>query len=354
MKMKKLALGSTLVVALFAFAACSSGQNNDAAVGADATDCPVGDGAVSVSGSSTVEPISAAVGEKLLDCGSGVAATVDGPGTGDGFVLFCKGEIDIADASRPMKPAEAEACAASGVEFIELAIGIDGLTVVTNRANDAVECLSRADLYALIGAESQGFSKWSDASGIASALGSTTKFPSADLDITGPGAESGTYDSFGELALKSSGEARAASGNIAEDEAEAIRPDYSSQADDTAIIAGVQGSDTSLGWVGVAYANEAGESVRVLPVASEPNGECIAPTPEAISSGDYPLSRELFIYVNAKSATDSEAVAAYVDYYLSEAGIASVEEVGYVGLDPVVLEESRSVWQAKELGTRQG
>ncbi len=354
MGIKRVVLGSVLVVGVFAFAACSSDKKTDAQGGADASDCPVADGAVSVSGSSTVEPISASVGEKLLDCDSGVLATVDGPGTGDGFLLFCKGETDISGASRPIKPAEAEACAANGVEFIELKIGIDGIVLLTNPANDAIDCLSLADLYALVGAESRGFGKWSDAAPIASALGSTTKFPAADLDITGPGAESGTYDSFAELALKGPGEARAASGNISKDDAAVIRPDYSSQSDDTTIIAGVEGSDTSLGWVGSAFAAEAGKSVKVLGVSATPADGCILPTAGAVASGEYPLSRPLFIYVNAKSAAENKAVTAYVDYYLSAAGISSVSEVGYVELDPTVLQESRKTWETRTVGTQPG
>ena len=360
---KKTAWLSLLLVFGLVAAACSDDETGS---GSDTTeegatddtaapgDCPDVDGDVNVSGSSTVEPISAAVGEKLLDCGSGVAATVDGPGTGDGFVLFCDGETDISDASRAIKAEEAEVCADNGIEFVELKIAIDGLSVLTNPANDAVECLSFADIYALVGAESQDFGNWSDAAEIAAALGSSTEFPDAALDITAPGAESGTFDSFAELALADAGEARVESGDITEDDVEVIRPDYASQADDTAIIAGIEGSETSFGWVGFAFAEEAGDGIKELAVSAEPDGECVEPTAETIASGEYPLSRPLFIYVNVASATDNEAVAAYVDYYLSEAGIASVAEVGYVDLEADVLEATRAVWEAKETGTREG
>lgn len=338
-------------------AACGSDDETPAA-GSDTPaegDCPTDvEGDVNISGSSTVEPISSAVGEKLLDCGSGVAATVDGPGTGDGFVLFCDGQTDISDASRAIKEEEAAACEENGIEFIELKIGIDGLSVLTNPANDAVECLSFADIYALVGAESQDFGNWSDAAEIATALGSSTEFPDAPLDITAPGAESGTYDSFAELALGDPGEARVESGDITEDDVEVIRPDYASQADDTAIIAGIEGSDSSFGWVGFAFAEEAGDGVKEIAVAAEPDGTCVEPTAETIASGEYPLSRPLFIYVNAASATDNEAVAAYVDYYLSDAGIGSVAEVGYVDLEADVLDATRAVWDAQETGTREG
>ena len=310
-------------------------------------DCPTDvEGEVNVSGSSTVEPISAAVGEQLIDCGSGIAATVDGPGTGDGFELFCNGETDISDASRPIEAEEATACEEGGVEFIELKIGVDGISVLTNPANEDVECLSFADLYALVGPESDGFANWSDGQAIATELASTTELPDAELSITAPGAESGTYDSFVEIALEGIAEERG--------QEPGTRQDYASQADDTAIIAGIEGSDTSFGWVGFAFAEDAGDEVKEIPVSAEPGGECVEPTAETIASNEYPLSRDLFIYVNAAAAEENEAVAGYVDYYLSEVGIASVSEVGYVDLASDALEETRGVWENRETGTREG
>jgi len=331
----------------------SSSTTTTAADGGGSADCPDAEGDVIVSGSSTVEPISARVGELLEDCGSGVLATVDGPGTGDGFELFCAGETDISDASRPIKEEEAAACADAGIDFIELKVGIDGIAVMTSPDNP-IECLSFADLYALIGPEAEGFESWSDAQELASTLGSDTTFPDASLDITGPGEESGTYDSFTEIVFGDISEARAEEGFITEDQIETTRKDYSSQADDNAIISGIEGSDSSLGWVGFAFAEEAGDGVKELAVSEEPGGECIAPTPETISSNEYPISRDLFIYVNAAQAEENPAVAAFVDFYLSDAGIGAVSEVGYVDLAPEDLEATRGVWEARETGTREG
>ena len=175
---------------------------------------------------------------------------IDGPGTGDGFELFCNGETDISDASRQIEQEEADACAANGIEYVELQIAYDGITVMTSPNNDAVECLSFADLYALIGPESEGFAKWSDGTPIASALGSTTQLPDADLALTGPGTESGTYDSFIELALSGVAEER----GLPEDQVETTRSDYDASPDDNVIIQNVEASDTSLGWVGFAFA----------------------------------------------------------------------------------------------------
>jgi len=349
---------------VFGLLAAACGDDDDSAAtddteadGGDATsgaDCPADvEGDVNISGSSTVEPISAAVGEKLLDC-SGIGATVDGPGTGDGFALFCTGETDISDASRPISEEEMATCADNGVEFIELRVAFDGISVLTNPANEDVECVSFADLYALIGPESQGFDNWSDGQAIATELGSTTVLPDADLSLTAPGAESGTYDSFLEIVLGDVSEARLEAGKISEDQVETARTDYASQADDTAIISAMEAEDTPLGWVGFAFAEEAGDEVKEVLVSAEPGGECIEPTAETISDGSYPISRPLFIYVNAANAESSPAVAGYVDYYLSDEGIASVSEVGYVDLPADQLEASRAIWEAKTTGPQEG
>ena len=329
-------------------------EATDAGAGAGG-DCPTGvEGDVIVSGSSTVEPISAAVGDLLEDCGSGVLATVDGPGTGDGFELFCNGETDISDASRPIAEDEVAACEANGVDFVELKVGIDGISVLTSPANDTIECLSFADLYALIGPESEDFTNWSDAQALAAELGSSTELPDAPLDITAPGEESGTYDSFVEIVFGDVSEARFEAGSIEEDQVETTRKTYSSQADDSAIISGIEGSDSSLGWVGFAFAEEAGEGVTEIAISEEPGGTCVSPTAETIASNEYPISRDLYIYVNAASAEENEAVASYVDYYLSDEGIAAVTDVGYVALTAEDLDATRATWEARETGTSEG
>jgi phosphate transport system substrate-binding protein len=358
LKKKRFAWLSLLLAFGLVAAACGdddddAGSTDSAEDGGDATGgaCPTDvDGEVVVSGSSTVEPISAAVGEALIECGSGIAAIVDGPGTGDGFELFCAGETDISDASRPIDEDEIAACDEGGVELIELKVAFDGISVLTSPDNDAVECLSFADLYALIGPESEGVDDWSEAQELATELGSTTELPDAELEITAPGAESGTYDSFLEIVFGDISEARAEAGAITEDQVETARPDYASQADDTAIIAAMEAGGTPLGWVGFAFAEEAGEGVKEVPIAAEPDGECVEPTAESIADGSYPISRSLYIYVNATAAEDNPAVAGYVDYYLSDEGIAQVSEVGYVDLPSDQLEASRSAWEARTTG----
>ena len=202
-------IGALALVAAFAVAACGG-----AATDAPATQVPGGNGSggisgsIEVSGSSTVEPISAGVAELLKADNPDFNFQVEGPGTGDGFARFCNGETDISDASRAIKDEEAATCAENGIEYVELKIAYDGLTVVTNVDNTAVACLSFADLYALVGPESTGFAKWSDGTAIAAELGSNTTLPDADLVITGPGEESGTYDSFVELGHRAIAEER--------------------------------------------------------------------------------------------------------------------------------------------------
>jgi phosphate transport system substrate-binding protein len=299
-------------------------------------------GEVNISGSSTVLPITQAVGEAFMADNADATVNVDGPGTGDGFELFCNGEIDIADASRQIEAEEAAACEENGVEYVELAVGFDGITVLTNPNNSDVETLSFADLYALTGPESEGFNNWSDAQDLATQLGSDTQFPDADLVLTGPGPESGTYDSYIEIALSGIAEEQ----GVPEDQIESTRPDYEQSADDNQIISGIEGSDSSLGWVGFAYAEEAGDQVKEIAVAEEPGGEGIMPSAETIADGSYPLSRTLYIYVSTAAADDNPAVVPFVDFYLN--GLTDfVEGAGYVALPEDQATETTTAWEGR-------
>lgn len=350
--MKKKTVIAAIVAALLLTAACGD-SDDDAGTGAASADQLDLSGTINISGSSTVAPITTLVAEMFAEKAPDVTVNVDGPGTGDGFKLFCNGETDISDASRAIKKSEADACAAKGIEFIELKVGIDGLTVMTNPANGAVECLSFADLYALAGPESKGFKKWSDAQAIATELKSTTKFPDSGLDMVAPGEESGTYDSFVELALEKIAVARAEAGKVSKDQVKTTRPDYQSSGDDNIIIQGIEGSKSSFGWVGYAYAAEQGDKIKELKISKEPGGECVAPTAETIASAKYPLSRYLYIYVNSAKRGENAAIDPFVDFYLSE-GIKAVSEVKYVPLASADLDKTKAVWTAKTTGTRDG
>ena len=296
-------------------------------------------GRIAVSGSSTVEPISSLVAESFLGNNPDVTITVEGPGTGDGFALFCDGETDISDASRPIDPDEAKICKAAGIDYVELEIGLDGITVMTNPANESVTCLNLGDLYALIGPESEGFQNWSDADALAKEVGGTDSFPDAPLDITGPGEESGTYDAFVELAKF---EVTGVANGLSADEAAVTTPDYQSSPNDNVIIQGIEGSDSSLGWVGFAFAQNAGEGVKEIEI--DGGSGCVAPTTDTIADGSYPLSRSLYIYVNTAKAAESPALKAFVDYYLSAEGMTAVADAGYVDLPADRLAATQSAW----------
>jgi phosphate transport system substrate-binding protein len=320
-------------------AACGGGGTSSSAAASGGAGLS---GEILVSGSSTVEPITSIAAEDFTTANPDVSIQVEGPGTGDGFALFCDGETDISDASRAIKDEEAAACEANGVNYVELKIGIDGLSVITSTANDTVDCLSFGDLYALVGPESQGLDTWDAANELATALGTDfgalhTPYPAAALDITGPGEESGTFDSFVELVLAAPSEARGVDATT--------RPDYQASADDNVIIENVAGSDSSLGWVGYAFADENADAVKSLEV--DGGDGCVAATPETIADGSYPIARDLFIYVNTDNAASNPALAAFVDAYLSDAGIAAVTEADYVALDAAALDETRAAWDGR-------
>ena len=195
-------------------------------------------------------------------------------------------------------------------------------------------CLNFEDLYALIGPESLGFGNWADAADLAAELGSSTELPDAQLQVFGPGEESGTFDSFVEIVIEDIAETR--------DQDPTTRPDYDSSANDNVIIDGVAGSDTSLGWVGYAFFIENSDTVVALEV--DGGGGCVAPTDETISSNEYPISRNLYIYVNNARAAGNPLLADFVDYYLSDEGMANVSTAGYVPLAPEDLEATRAAW----------
>lgn len=296
-------------------------------------------GSITISGSSTVEPISSLVAELFNEVNPEVAISVDGPGTGDGFELFCQGDTDISDASRPIEDEEKAACTDAGINFVELEVAFDGITVMTNPANTGVECLNLGDLYALFGPESTGIDNWSGADALAAEVGGTGGFPDAPLEITAPGEESGTYDAFIDLAGI---EDTALAQGVPEDKAAALR-DYPSSANDNVIIQAMEGSPSALGFVGFAFAQSAGDQVKEIQI--DGGGGCVAPDAETIADASYPLSRSLYIYVNTDKLADNLATQAYVDYYLSDDGLTTaVSEAGYVNLPSDRVDATRSAW----------
>jgi phosphate transport system substrate-binding protein len=308
------------------------------------TNAPVEEGlsgSITISGSSTVEPISALVAELFNEPNPDVAITVEGPGTGDGFELFCQGEIEVADASRPIDEEEVAACEEGGVAYQELEVALDGITVMVN-AESTIECLTPADLYGIFGPESDGINSTADANTLSSAVGGAGDMPAQDLEVTAPGEESGTYDAFIEL---SGIPDLAVENGVAEDASEALRGDYNSSPNDNVIIQAMGESPNAIGFVGFAFAEEAGDTVRE--VAIDAGDGCVAPTAETIADGSYPLSRSLFIYPNTQMASENEALQAFVDYYLTEDGlVTAVEEAGYIALPAERQDATASAWES--------
>jgi phosphate transport system substrate-binding protein len=298
-------------------------------------------GSVTISGSSTVEPISSLVAELFNESNPDVEIAVDGPGTGDGFELFCQEEIDIADASRQIDEEEVAACEGGGVEYQELEVALDGITVMVNSASQ-IECLTSADLYAIFGPGSAGIDSTTEANALSVEVGGAGDLPAQDLEITAPGEESGTYDAFIEL---SGIPDLAVVNGIAEEDAEALRADYQSSGNDNVIIQAMAGSPNAIGYVGFAFAEEAGDQVREVGI--DAGDGCVVPTTETIADGSYPLSRSLFIYPNVQTAAEEEAVKAFVDYYLTDDGLgAAVEEARYIPLPVDRQDATRTAWES--------
>lgn len=324
-------VGVSLATALaLIVTACSSGSSDSGSGSAGDLSGPI-----VVSGSSTVEPITSLVAEKFQIQNPDVTPSVDGPGSSDGFALFCNGETDIADASRRISEEEIAACKKNGVDYVELEVGLDGLSVIGNPSNP-IDCLTFGDLYSLFGPESDKFSSWSDANVLAAEVGGNGGFPNEDLVIVAPGEESGTYGSFIDLVIKDIAEQR-------DQPSDRLRAGYQSSADDNVIVDSASGTTGGLGFVGLAYALNAGAAVKEFKVDGG-NG-CVSPSAEAVVDGSYSLARSLFIYVSQTAAAEKPQVKAFVDYYLSDEGLMSVEEVQYVPLPADRVEASRAAWK---------
>ena len=278
-----------------------------------ATPPPSLSGTVEVDGSSTVFPITEAVAEEFRKVHPRVPVNVAVSGTGGGFKRFTVGETDLSNASRPIKSSEAEAAAANGIEYAELRVGTDGLSVVVNPQNDFVECLTVEELKMI----------WEPGSTINNWNQVRSSFPDARIRLYGPDTDSGTFDYFTE---EINGEAQAS------------RSDYTASADDNVLVQGISGDRSALGYFGYAYYQENADKLRAIAV--DDGGGCVAPTPATIEDGSYtPLSRPLFIYVNLASMERPE-MRAFVDFYM-EHGAALTAEVGYVAADAAIYEANR-------------
>ncbi|MEV8027598.1 PstS family phosphate ABC transporter substrate-binding protein [Cellulosimicrobium funkei] len=250
-------------------------------------------GEVVIDGSSTVEPLSSAAATLFRDEEPGINVTVATSGTGGGFERFCAGETDISDASRPIKDEEIAACEDNGVEFTEIVIANDGLSVVVNPENDWLECITTDQLATIWGPDSEGtVTSWNQVD---------PAFPDEALELYGAGTDSGTFDYFTEAINGEEG---------------AIRTDYTPSEDDNLTVQGVSGAVGAMGFFGLSYAEENADSVKLLAVD---NGDgCVTPSKETVQDGTYsPLGRPLFIYVNNTKYAENEALRSFVDFYLA-------------------------------------
>jgi phosphate transport system substrate-binding protein len=284
-------------------AGCGGGRGNEDASGTTAAaGTGVGDlsGRIEADGSSTVGPYTTAAAEKFQAEQSGVQVTVGVSGTGGGFERFCRGETDISNASRPIKDEEATICKDAGVDYVEFQVANDALTVVVNKDNDWVDCLTTAQLKTIWGPGSK-VSSWKDVD---------PSFPDEELKLFGPGTDSGTFDYF--------------TGEINGEEG-ASRSDYAASEDDNTTVTGVAGEKGGLGYFGFSYFEENQDTLQALEI--DGGDGCVAPSVATAQDGTYkPLSRPLFVYVKKESLAKPE-VEAFLRYLLeNETSIAEASQ----------------------------
>jgi phosphate transport system substrate-binding protein len=248
-------------------------------------------GEIVADGSSTVQPLTEAAGELFAEEQPDVDVSVGTAGTGGGFEVFCKGQTDISNASRPIEAEEEKICKETGVEYTEMQVATDALTVITSTDNDFITCLTTDELATLWGPDAEGeVTTWDQVN---------PDFPSEPIELYGPGTDSGTFDYFTDEINGEEG---------------VSRTDYNASEDDNTIVQGVSGSPNALGYLGYTYYEENSDSLKAVEIDS--GDGCVAPSPEAAQDGTYtPLSRPLFIYVSNEAATEQPEVKAFVDYY---------------------------------------
>jgi len=282
---------------------------------------------VKIDGSSTVFPITEAVAEEYQIHKRGkVRVTVGISGTGGGFKKFCRGETDISDASRPISSSEMAVCAAAGIKYIELPIAYDALTVVVNPKATWIDQVSIAELRKMWEPAAQGVvSKWNQVNG---------KWPKSPLKLFGPGTDSGTFDYFTE----------AVTGKV-----KSSRGDFTASEDDNVLVQGVEADVNALGYFGYAYYAANTTRMKALKIVNA-QGKAVGPSEAAVLDGSYnPLSRPLFIYVNAESAKKAE-VREFVEFYLGQ-GASYIREVKYVPFVASAYQTALAHFHNNRLGT---
>lgn len=286
---------------------------------------------VKIDGSSTVFPITEAVAEDFQQSKKGkVRVTVGISGTGGGFKKFCRGETDISNASRPILAREMEECKRAGIQYVELPVAYDALTVVMNPKNDWIKSLTVADLKKMWEPAAQGkVTKWKQVN---------AAWPDSSLKLFGPGADSGTFDYFTE----------AINGR-----AKSSRGDFTASEDDNVLVQGIARDVNGLGYFGYAYYYENRDKLKAVPIVNPNTGKAVLPGADTVLDGSYqPLARPIFIYINAKSL-DRPEVKEFVEFYMKNAE-ALVTEVKYVPLPPKAYAQNVEQMSKKVLGSKFG
>ena len=280
---------------------------------------------ITADGSSTVFPVTEAVAEEFQKANPGTRVTVGRSGTGGGFQKFCRDEIDMSNASRPIRPTEVESCQKTGVAYVELPIAYDGLAVVVHPKNTWVQSMTVAELKKLWEPAAQGkILRWNQV---------RPEWPNQEIHLFGAGVDSGTFDYFTEAIVGKATQSRG---------------DYTSSEDDNVIVQGVSGDPYALGYFGYAYYEENKGKLKIVPV--DGGKGAITPSPETVANGTYaPLSRPIFIYPKVK-ALDRPEVRNFVDFYLTK-GPALIREVGYVPLTDAEYQMVRKRFTDRKVGT---
>jgi len=286
---------------------------------------------IKIDGSSTVFPITEAMAEDFQSSTKGkVRVTVGISGTGGGFKKFCRGETDISDASRPITKKEMDACREAGIQYYELPVAFDALTVVINPQNTWIKTLTPAELKKMWEPAAQNKIKtWKQVN---------PAWPDQPLKLFGPGADSGTFDYFTEAVNGKS---------------KASRGDFTASEDDNVLVQGVARDVNALGYFGFAYYVENQDKLKAVPIAPAAGKTAVEPSMESVINGSYqPLSRPIFIYVNSKSYERPE-IKQFIEFYMKHAD-ALVREVKYVPLPPKAYAYNLQHLEKKQLGTKFG
>ena len=284
---------------------------------------------VSIDGAAVGFPISLAVAEEYHKVKPNAQVSVASSGTGGGISKFCAGEIDIADASRPITDVEIAACKKQGINFIELPIALDGIAIIANHSNNFIKCLTIKELNKIWNPKSTNkVTNWNQVN---------SNFPNQQLKLYAPASDTGTFDYF----------TRAVTGK-----AKASRTDYTPSHNENILVRGVAGDATAIGYVGISYYLQNKDKLNLVAVQS-PKGQCEKPVPiENVVKNIYaPLSRPLFIYVSKKSLDSKLSVREFVGFYL-ENSRKWVEEVGYVELPKEAYTKIKQMLASGKTGSR--